>query len=103
MRTRRDGCAAIAAASIRSVAAVATGIASTVMRPGKSYRTIDVPAPAGFTLLELMIVMAILAIVAAITLVSVARARTNADATSAINSLRTIVSAQAAFRTACGH
>lgn len=58
---------------------------------------------AGFTLVELVIVMILIALVAAMAMAGLARARENAAAASAINSLRTIQSAQDAFRATCGH
>lgn len=51
----------------------------------------------GFTLIELMIVIAIIAIIAAIAIPNLLRARASANEASAISSLRTLVSAQAMF------
>jgi len=51
----------------------------------------------GFTLIEIMIVAAIIAIVAAIAIPSLLRARIQANEASAIESLRMIVTAEAAF------
>ena len=50
-----------------------------------------------FTLIELMIVIAIIAIIAAIAIPNLLRARASANEESAISSLRTLVSAQALF------
>ena len=51
----------------------------------------------GFTLIEVMIVVAIIATVAAIAIPSLLRARIQANEASAIESLRMIVTAQATF------
>ncbi len=51
----------------------------------------------GFTLIELMIVIAIIAIIAAIAIPNLLRARAAANEASAISSLRTLVSSQAMF------
>lgn len=51
----------------------------------------------GFTLIELMIVVAIIAIIAAIAIPAMLRARIGANESSAISSLRTITSAQHTF------
>ncbi|MEE8104084.1 MAG: DUF2950 family protein [Planctomycetota bacterium] len=53
---------------------------------------------AGFTLIELMIVIAIIAIIAAIAIPNLLSARLNANETAAIATLRNIISAQAQFQ-----
>lgn len=52
----------------------------------------------GFTLIELMIVVAIIAVVAAIAIPNLLSARLSANETAAIGTLRELISAQAAFQ-----
>jgi prepilin-type N-terminal cleavage/methylation domain-containing protein len=56
----------------------------------------------GFTLIELMIVVAIIAIVAAIAIPSLANARMSANEASAISSLRTLTTVGEQYRTRFG-
>ena len=78
-------------------------VPSRNLEQSKPRRAGQCPAADGFTLLELMIVMAVVALVAALAMVGLARTRAGANEASAVNTLQAIHDAQAAFRVACGH
>ena len=56
----------------------------------------------GFTLLEILVVVALIGIIAAIAVPGLLRARQNANEGSAIGSMRTINSAQTTYAASCG-
>jgi prepilin-type N-terminal cleavage/methylation domain-containing protein len=58
--------------------------------------------PFGFTLIEILVVMAVIAIMAAVSIPLVLRAKVGAHEASTISSLRTIHDAQEIFRYSCG-
>jgi prepilin-type N-terminal cleavage/methylation domain-containing protein len=61
------------------------------------------PYPRGFTLVEILVVMAVIAILAAVSIPLLLDVQMAGREASAISSLRTIHTAQEAFRVACGN
>jgi type IV pilus assembly protein PilA len=55
----------------------------------------------GFSLIELLIVVAIILIIAAIAIPNLLRARMSANETSAVGSIRTLITAQTSYNAAC--
>ena len=53
----------------------------------------------GFTLIELMLVVAIIALIAVIAIPNILRSRVSAESASAVNSMRQIVTAETAYQT----
>jgi prepilin-type N-terminal cleavage/methylation domain-containing protein len=63
-------------------------------RSGHSHR--------GFTLIEVLIVVGVVGTLSAISVVSLARARQSGNEASALGSMRSVVSAEAAYASSCG-
>lgn len=57
----------------------------------------------GFTLIELLIVVGLIGVISAMAMPGLLRARSSANEASAVQSLRTLVSAQTTFATSCGN
>ena len=68
------------------------------MRPGRP----DSHSDAGFTLIEVLLVIALIGLLASMAFPSLRRAQTAANESSAIGSLRTIGNAQQAYWSSCG-
>jgi prepilin-type N-terminal cleavage/methylation domain-containing protein len=56
----------------------------------------------GFTLIEILVVVAIIGVLAAIAIISLARARQSGNEASAIGAIRAVISGQAAYASSCG-
>lgn len=56
----------------------------------------------GFTLIEILVVVAIVGVLAAIAILSLARARQSGNEASAIGAIRAVISGQAAYASSCG-
>ena len=68
----------------------------------RAFALMKVKDARGYSLLELLIVMGMISVIAAIAVPRLLRARISSNEASAIGSMRTISSAQAAFAASCG-
>ena len=78
----------------RSIGAIRCSLGFLQARQNKMRK------PDGFSLIELLIVVAIILIIAAIAIPNLLRARIAANEASAVSSMRTIVSAEATYQLA---
>ena len=69
---------------------------------GSTNKGTRVRTDLGFTLIEILVVIAIIGVLASIAIISMARARQSGNEASAIGSLRAITSGQAAYASSCG-